>query len=52
MEKDYLLLELIRLKDEISECRAAIKDAAFPAVETPWEKWWLARYAALLPNSD
>jgi len=47
-----LQLEINRLTDEIAECKAAIKDAAYCAEETAWKQWWLHRYSALLPNDE
>ena len=45
-----LQFEILRLKNENSECKAAIKDVAYSAADTPWKKWWLIRYSDLLPN--
>jgi hypothetical protein len=43
-------IEIVKLRDELLECRAAIKDAAFFARDSPWVKSWSARYSALLPG--
>lgn len=47
-DTDELRLEILRLKNELIECKAAIKDAIYSAENTPWKKWWIARYSYLL----
>jgi hypothetical protein len=47
-EIEELKLEILRLMDKLAECRAAIKDAAHSAEDTPWKIWWLSRYSSLL----
>lgn len=52
MNTEELKLKIIQVEDNLQECKAAIKDAAYMAVDTEWKKLWLARYSALLPNAN
>jgi len=48
---ESLSIDILRLQEEVSECKAAIKDAAHSAEDKPWKKIWLERYKSLLPGN-
>lgn len=50
MKHDALNEKILLLEQENEECKAAIKDAAYCAENSPWKYLWLRRYSNLLPN--
>ncbi len=45
---EELRLEILRLKNELTDCKAALKDVIYCAEDTPWKKMWVVRYSYLL----
>lgn len=45
---EKLRLEILQLKNTVTDCKAAIRDAIYCAEETSWKKLWVARYSYLL----